>query len=200
VAWELCIQVAVISTEGVVSNLLGLCPLGAEASFEYHLPPYEGFFFYGRFIRRSSISFEDGGKCGGGRQEIRFLIPCIIARVSGGAVRRGQLLMSWRSVLGLIAPGWLLQRRWCSVDSISLHSIGQLWLSRSSKSIARLWLYCQLWVILITFTCDDERKRREVFAKVWPVYHFKDIDVPALFLHDVVLECVCCFSEAESTV
>jgi hypothetical protein len=46
----------------------------------------------------------------------------------------------------------------------------------------------------------DERKRREVFAKVWAVYHFKDRDVPALFLHDVVLECGRYFSEAESTV
>jgi hypothetical protein len=28
--------------------MLGLCPLGAEASFEYLFPPYEGLFFYGR--------------------------------------------------------------------------------------------------------------------------------------------------------
>jgi hypothetical protein len=58
------------------------------------------------FILHSSFSFEDGGKCGGGRQEIQFLIPCIIARMSGAVfVRSSQFLMSWRSVLGLIAPG-----------------------------------------------------------------------------------------------
>jgi len=33
----------------------------------------------------------------------------------------------------------------------------------------------------------DDRKKREVFVKVRPVYHFKDRDVPALFLHDAVL-------------
>jgi|AntRauTorckE5430_2_1112549.scaffolds.fasta_scaffold00500_10 hypothetical protein len=120
------------------------------------------------FISRSSFSFEDGGKCGGGRQEIQFLIPCIIARVSCGAVavRRSQILISWRSVLGLMAPGWLLQRRWCSVDSISMYPIGQLWLSRSSKIIDRLWLYCQLWVILFTLTYLTIGRKERYLSKL----------------------------------
>ena len=59
------------------------------------------------FTSRSKFSFVDSGKCGGGRQEIPFLIPCIIARISGGDVllRLNQNRMLWRSVLGLLAPG-----------------------------------------------------------------------------------------------
>jgi len=68
--------------------------------------------------------FVDGRKCGGGRPEIQFFIPCMMARVIGGAVllRCSQVRMAWRSDLGLRAPGWRLQQRWCIffVDSVHL--------------------------------------------------------------------------------
>jgi hypothetical protein len=59
-----------------------------------------------------------------------------------------------------------LQRRWCSVDSISMYPIGQLWLSRSSKIIDRLWLYCQLWVILFTLTYLTIGRKERYLSKL----------------------------------
>jgi hypothetical protein len=58
------------------------------------------------FTSRSKLSFVDSGKCRGGRQKIQFLIHCMLATISGGAVllRLSQIRMSWRSVLGLLAP------------------------------------------------------------------------------------------------
>jgi len=78
-----------------------------------------------------------------------------MARVIGGAVllRRSQQLIAWRSDFGVSDPGWLVHRRWCSVVSGSAHPIGHSCDSWLLKSIARPWLYCQLWLIFIMLTC-----------------------------------------------
>jgi hypothetical protein len=44
------------------------------------------------------------------------------------------------------------QPRWCIAVSSIPHPMGQELLSVSSKSIVRDFVYCQLWIILITFT------------------------------------------------
>jgi hypothetical protein len=44
------------------------------------------------------------------------------------------------------------QPRWCITVSSIPHTMGQELLSVPSKSIARDFVYSQLWIILITFT------------------------------------------------
>ena len=46
----------------------------------------------------------------------------------------------------------------------------------------------------------DKRERREVFSKIVPVHHVEDLFVPALFLHNVILEWACCFFESEDAM